>query len=243
MDPRLVAFYRWMYGWGTRRLVAWARCHTISSELASRVEEVRVSGVFDPDFYAQRYPEVVGVGKGLMDHYVRFGIWENRDPGPLFSCAHYLNQVGEETSMPAILDFLLCGDATGRSPNWLFDTTWYRQRYIRDEGRRHTALFHYLAEYRKNDLWTHPLFHSSWFAERYARLIPRRTSPLAFYLSAEDTSRLMPNPLFDADWYLRHYAIESDEPLRHYMEYGERMGLAPHPFVSGELLSILAEEH
>jgi hypothetical protein len=233
----------WVYRPRTRRAVAWIRWRLINAEVRSAVGIVRRSGVFDGAFYVQRYPDVVSVGEEPIDHYVKFGIWENRDPSPLFSCGHYLDQVGHVTGMPAMLHFALVGDAAGRSPNWLFDTTWYRARYIRDERWCHTALFHYLAHHRKQRLWTHALFDSSWFAERHVHQIPQRTSPLAFYLGAEGAWRLTPNPLFDPEWYLRHYSIASTEPLRHYIEHGDRMGLAPHPLLSGRRLSLFVEEN
>lgn len=227
----------------TRRVVAWLRWRLVDAELRSAVDLVCRSGAFDGESYARRYPDTVGVCDRPLDHYVKYGLWEDRDPGPLFNCAHYREQVGHTTTLPAILHYVLVGDDAGRSPNWLFDASWYRQRYMRDDGSSRTALCHYLAHHRQRRLWTHPLFDSSWFAERYAHRIPRRTSPLAFYLGTEGAWRLAPNPLFEPEWYLRNHSIASTEPLRHYIEHGDPMGLAPHPLVSGRRLSLLAEEH
>jgi len=241
-DTRTLGFLQRIYVPRLRRLVAWVRQRTISVELRSTVELVYASGLFDADFYARQYPDTAGIGKGPLDHYLRFGLWEDRDPGPLFSCAHYRAQSSHTTQMPAVLHFVLDGDAAGRSPNWLFDTMWYRDRHMRGEEQQRNALFHYLEHHRKRQVWTHPLFDSHWFAARHAQEIPRRTSPLAFYLGSEGASRLMPNPLFDPEWYVQCYAIESDQPLRHYIEYGDHQGLAPHPLLCGRRLSILAPD-
>lgn len=48
------------------------------------------SGLFDPAWYLQQYPDVANAGAEPVKHYLRFGAAENRDPSPHFSTAQYV---------------------------------------------------------------------------------------------------------------------------------------------------------
>lgn len=43
------------------------------------------SGLFDPLWYAERYPDVSASGLAPLDHFMRYGLTLGRDPGPDFS--------------------------------------------------------------------------------------------------------------------------------------------------------------
>lgn len=45
-------------------------------------EAIRQSGLFDADWYAQAYPDVGQTGMDPLDHYLRYGAFEGRDPAP-----------------------------------------------------------------------------------------------------------------------------------------------------------------
>ncbi|GGB51779.1 hypothetical protein GCM10011502_26160 [Oceanisphaera marina] len=46
-------------------------------------------GLFSPDWYLRRYPDVAAAGMDPWQHYFRFGYREGRDPGPAFSGSGY----------------------------------------------------------------------------------------------------------------------------------------------------------
>lgn len=50
---------------------------------------VRESGFFDPAWYLEKYPDVAAAGLDALDHYVRFGAAELRDPHPYFNAVWY----------------------------------------------------------------------------------------------------------------------------------------------------------
>ncbi len=228
-----------MYGPRTRRGVAWLRWRLLSADLREALETIRSSGVVDRRWYVWRYPDSVGGEAGAVDHYIRFGIWEERDPSPLFSCRDYLERARSPRGIPAMLHFTLTNDADGCDPNWLFDTTWYRARHMAGEREQRHALFHYLQHQHQQALWPHPLFDSRWFGDRYRHEIPTGMSPLAFYLDGHVARAHAPNPLFDPTWYREYHGIESKFPLQHYIEYGASAGLAPHPGLSESRLAWL----
>ncbi len=53
---------------------------------------VQTSGLFDSAWYLAKNPDVNQLGLDPVNHYLQFGGFEGRDPGPLFSSSWYLNQ-------------------------------------------------------------------------------------------------------------------------------------------------------
>ncbi|MBI5429087.1 MAG: class I SAM-dependent methyltransferase [Nitrosomonadales bacterium] len=52
-------------------------------------EKILLSGLFDTEWYLKHYPDVVKAKYDPIEHYIRFGAAENRDPGPAFSTSFY----------------------------------------------------------------------------------------------------------------------------------------------------------
>lgn len=50
------------------------------------------SGLFHPDFYRRKYPEIEAAGTDPLYHYVHSGAAEGRDPNPFFSGGRYLER-------------------------------------------------------------------------------------------------------------------------------------------------------
>jgi hypothetical protein len=55
---------------------------TPEQQLDRRLRVVRQSGVFDPDWYLQTYPDVSAAGLDPLEHYCQHGIFEGRRPNP-----------------------------------------------------------------------------------------------------------------------------------------------------------------
>lgn len=74
------------------------------------------SGLFDADWYCEFYPDVAQSGIDPLKHYVLYGGYELRDPGPSFSAFKYHKAYPDvtEASMPALLHYLLNGRHEGR---------------------------------------------------------------------------------------------------------------------------------
>ena len=74
----------------TRRLKGRRRGEPRQADLVRAVKE---SGLFDPAWYARRYPDVVGEGIDPAVHYAVHGGREGRWPHPLFHGDLYLDSV------------------------------------------------------------------------------------------------------------------------------------------------------
>jgi len=66
----------------------WGRLFGSRDELT--VKQVRETGLFDPEWYLARYPDVRASGMDPLRHFVEHGHFEHRSPGPGFDAAAYL---------------------------------------------------------------------------------------------------------------------------------------------------------
>lgn len=76
--------------------------------------------------------------------------------------------------------FLEFGKHIGLSPNPLFDTQWYQDKYPEAAGS--SAAFHYAASGAEKGYWTSPLFESDWYLRSYGNVKSSGLNPLAHYL-------------------------------------------------------------
>ncbi|MVW73290.1 glycosyltransferase [Bordetella sp. 15P40C-2] len=89
-----------------------------SLEVAEDKDLLGQSGLFDPEWYVRRYPDVKGFSGELIDHYLRHGASEGRDPGPNFSTSGYRFQYMEASThneVPAI-HYLRAWPVSAREP-------------------------------------------------------------------------------------------------------------------------------
>jgi hypothetical protein len=56
-----------------------------------QAEQIRASGLFDEQWYLQTYPDVARSGLDPVEHYLKFGVAESRNPSARFSTRWYLD--------------------------------------------------------------------------------------------------------------------------------------------------------
>lgn len=73
--------------------------------ISRQADLIRESGLFDPNWYCKTYPDVTESGIDPVEHFVRFGAGELRNPGPDFDCARYIEEnpgVAQEKINPLV---------------------------------------------------------------------------------------------------------------------------------------------
>ena len=87
-----------------------------SRHIRNRIELLTRSGLFDPDWYIQRYPDVIASHVEPMVHFVLHGSAEGRDPGPAFSSSYYLSMYPDvvEAGEEPVYHFIFHGQSEGR---------------------------------------------------------------------------------------------------------------------------------
>ena len=89
---------------------------------SDHADRVLRSGFHDPDWYRRSYPDVEASGLTPLQHYVRFGAYACRSPGPDFDSEWYLLQNPElltatkSKCLDPLLHFLDFGQQQGRTP-------------------------------------------------------------------------------------------------------------------------------
>lgn len=77
---------------------------------------IKLSGFFDPVWYWLTYPDVAVAGFDALEHYVRFGFAENRQPSEGFDAVGYCEQYKDVavSKMNPLVHYLRFGKAEGR---------------------------------------------------------------------------------------------------------------------------------
>jgi hypothetical protein len=83
---------------------------------SEEVDMLASSELFDEEWYLQHYPEVARSGMTPIEHFLRIGAAERRDPGPVFNTAGYLrnNPDVEGAGINPLVHYIAHGKAEGR---------------------------------------------------------------------------------------------------------------------------------
>jgi glycosyl transferase family 1 len=86
--------------------------------LAAELALIGTSELFDACWYLQRYPDVARGTMSPFEHYLRFGVQEERDPGPGFDTRWYLesNPDVARSGINPLVHYLRHGRGEGRTP-------------------------------------------------------------------------------------------------------------------------------
>ncbi len=129
--------------------------------LAREARLIRESGLFDEEYYLRRYPDVAESGESALQHYLRHGAREGRNPSVYFETVYYVRQrreVLEQSKANPLIDFLDAGAAAGANPNPLFDSSFYRATHSAVFPENVNPLLHYLRRGWREGLDPSPLF-------------------------------------------------------------------------------------
>jgi O-antigen biosynthesis protein len=85
------------------------------------------SGLLDVAWYRQHYPDVAAAGLDPLEHFIRHGWREQRDPGPCFSVRYYLERYADvrAADLNPLVHYLHQGWREGRQPAPTFDPMQY----------------------------------------------------------------------------------------------------------------------
>ncbi|MFV1876163.1 hypothetical protein [Nioella sp.] len=92
------------------------RYRHVQSLLKEELALLESSGLFDKDWYLSAYPDVKDDGIDPIMHFLRYGGFELRDPGPDFSSFDYhaINRDVAENGILGVVHYLRFGKAEGR---------------------------------------------------------------------------------------------------------------------------------
>jgi hypothetical protein len=100
-----------------RRLVRpFKRPDKKKERLRRQVDVLKQSGLFDPQWYLSHYPDVASAGVDPVEHYLRFGAAEGRNPSPRFDTRYYLHSNPDVAAagVNPLLHYIQFGVSEGR---------------------------------------------------------------------------------------------------------------------------------
>jgi glycosyltransferase involved in cell wall biosynthesis len=85
------------------------------------------SGLFDTDYYLNKYPDIKRAGIDPLKHFIEYGWKEGRNPNALFDTKYYWESNCEvnKTGLNPIIHFINFGWKEGLNPHPLFNTKYY----------------------------------------------------------------------------------------------------------------------
>lgn len=145
---------------------------------------LQISSIFDSRFYlAQNQDVAVAVAKGdfaggALEHFLRFGQFENRDPSSFFNSNFYFQRhpdvqqaVNTGFFRSAFEHFFVSGQFEGRDPSSLFNSNFYLQRHSDvqqavNTGTIKNAFFHFIEYGQFEQRQPSPEFNPSFYLQQ-----------------------------------------------------------------------------
>lgn len=182
------------------------------------------SGLFDPAWYVERYPEVAEGGWDPVRHYLRYGVSEGRQPGPHFDGLWYAmrNTDVAKAGMNPLVHYLRFGIGEGRWTRVVDPTVGHTQRDDLAESVEEVA--------------ASSLFDAEWYMRTYRDVATSGLEPPVHYVRLGALRGYNPGPGFDANRYLNDnpdVRLAGVNPLLHYLASGAGEGREIYP-VGGE---------
>lgn len=203
------------------------------------VSTISGSELFDREYYLQTYPDVAAAGIDPVEHYVRFGAEEGRDPGPNFRTRYYLDSNPDvaASGQNPLKHYLEYGRAEGRSTMPDPHTRSSATKESRSDGATRVRS----AEGRQEKVATTPAYRliagsgtldKAYYSAAYPGVARRGVDPIAHFIQVGALEFKNPNEFFDTSYYLKKYPdVERSgiNPLVHYQRYGWRELRNPGP--------------
>ncbi|WP_339744313.1 hypothetical protein [uncultured Maricaulis sp.] len=142
---------------------------------AARFEEDRatilLSGLFDSEWYVSAYPDAASYKGGPLEHFLRHGAQDGRNPNSVFSTSWYLAAYPEVagSGRNPLAHYQLYGVPLGYQPSYKFDANWYARKHASLIKDGISPLQHYLKYGHQQGLATQLLDD----VEQSRRLAPK----------------------------------------------------------------------
>ncbi len=206
----------------------------------------------DTTWYLQTYPDVAEDGADPVEHYLRHGWHEGRNPRADFSTSGYV-EANKDVEGNPLVHYLRHGGTKVAPPEWQFaadydlasstggvDRAWYLQTYpdVAEDGA--DPVEHYLRHGWHEGRNPRADFSTSGYVEANKDV---EGNPLVHYLRHGGTKVAPPEWQFAADydlassargvdraWYLQTYpdvAEDGADPVEHYLRHGWHEGRNP----------------
>ncbi|WP_456632982.1 glycoside hydrolase family 99-like domain-containing protein [Bradyrhizobium sp. USDA 10063] len=202
----------------------------LAIDLAAAARTLKGLGLFDENFYAASYPDVIAVGADPFEHFFLYGYIEGRKPNPIFDPIWYLTTYPDvkEADIHPLLHYASVGEPEGRRPSPYFQPGWYREKYAIPASE--SPLAHYLKN-RVGPFSPIPEFDAQYYLQTYQDVAAAAVDPFEHFIFHGYKEGRNPSAEFDTKFYIqRYFKGKTDQnPLLHYLEHRHEDGIYPSP--------------
>jgi hypothetical protein len=182
-----------------------------------------LGAVLDTRWYATRYRDVFRFGAEPVEHFLRSGLREGRDPGPFVDLSYYSTQVPTPlgTGRELLEHLLDTGLPSGIRTSPYVDLEWYALHH-QDVPEDPAARFeHLVAQGVPSGCDPSPFLDLSWYGERYRDIALGGLDAFAYFVALGGPLQRFPHPAWDED----AYCAENE-----YVRFALSMGKYLHGF-------------
>ena len=197
-----------------------ARHYLLRGERAGLVPSL----LFDPDWYAAEYPDVLR-HRSLLLHFIEFGDVEHRSPHPLFDPVFYTREGTSLIERP-YAHFRAQPDAVSRAPHPMLDLRWFLDQRRRDAEAARDPFAAFLEDVTDDAFMAH-VFQGQHYARELGEPYDPKRHNVVCYLKRIRTENVSAHPTFDAEFYLRTYPdvrAAGRHAYLHYLLQGQEEG-------------------
>ncbi|MGR5120652.1 glycosyltransferase [Vibrio astriarenae] len=196
----------------------------LSESMLDALNEISEQNLFDAEFYINKYPDVKRLNYNPIEHYVRSGDREGRQPNKYFEPKKYREKNKLNNKENSLLHYIKNENKDSLFVGDYFDISFYLKKYsdVKESGMD-------------------PLYHYMTFGAQEGR-IPKRVEqkyerkPTFKHLKLNGEMRsalevIQASGLFDETYYLTRYkdvARNKYNPLEHYVRSGDKEGRNPN---------------
>jgi glycosyltransferase involved in cell wall biosynthesis len=199
-------------------------------DLTGAARTLTALGLFDENFYATSYPDVIAVGADPFEHFFLYGYKEGRKPNPIFDPIWYVTTYPDvkDVDLQPLLHYASIGEPEGRRPSPYFQPAWYREKYGIPE--KESPLAHYLKN-RTGPFSPIPEFDAQYYLQTYQDVATAGVDPFEHFIFHGYKEGRNPSADFDTKFYIqRYFKGKTDQnPLLHYLEHRHEDGIYPSP--------------
>lgn len=183
------------------------------------------SGIFDPEFYLSKYPEVADSGLNPLTHYLNYGRFEGRQASAVFEPSAYknANRVVGLSGIEPSLHYALIG-RKGGLPRSQAESYCWKHRLDYESALMGAGL----SPKEFDDILNSDVFDREFYLERYPDVAEANLDPLLHYLIAGRFENRQASVGFNPQWYVDANPgvdFQGIEPFLHYVVSGRAKGL------------------
>lgn len=212
-----------------------AKIRQLQARLPGELATIR--SLVDREWYRTLNPDVAQAGVDVVEHYLKDGWRECRDPSPWFSTSWYMaqNRSVAEADICPLLHFVRTGAAAGLCPSRGFDTSWYARQYLDADSPSAAALMHFVTAGLEKGNVPHPRLHRPDLLAEVARTkVYERTELLRRLHFTVEREEQTAAALVDEGWYRARYEEPAANAAAHFREKGWRGGHNPNRWFDTE---------